>query len=129
MSPFSQQGRNVHPTQTWLQRAWGNAYLLMVLTTLKWAGNAVASRLAVGNISPMMLSSLRRGAVCALSPWLLRDQLRTHLPVLRAHWRLIALLGALGFTTFNTLMYLAAYSTSAINIGILQGSIPVFVLM
>ena len=46
MSPFSQQGGNVHPTQTWLQRAWGNAYLLMVLTTLMWGCNAVASRLA-----------------------------------------------------------------------------------
>jgi len=129
MSPFSQQGGNVHPTQTWLQRAWGNAYLLMVLTTLMWGGNAVASRLAVDNISPMMLTSLRWVAVCAVMPLLLRDQLRMHWPVLRAHWRLIAVLGTLGFTTFNTLMYLAAYSTSAINIGILQGSIPVFVLM
>nr|WP_082009586.1 DMT family transporter [Methylobacterium sp. ZNC0032] len=129
MSPFSQQGGNVHPTQTWLQRAWGNAYLLMVLTTLMWGCNAVASRLAVGNISPMMLTSLRWVGVCAVMPLLLREQLREHWPVLRAHWRLIAVLGTLGFTTFNTLMYLAAYSTSAINIGILQGSIPVFVLM
>uniref|UniRef100_A0A9E8CK64 DMT family transporter n=1 Tax=Bosea sp. NBC_00436 TaxID=2969620 RepID=A0A9E8CK64_9HYPH len=119
----------MYPSQTWLQRAWGNAYLLMVLTTLMWGGNAVASRLAVGNIPPMMLTSLRWVAVCAILPWLLRDQLRTHWPALRAHWRLIAVLGTLGFTTFNTLMYLAAYSTSAINIGILQGSIPIFVLL
>lgn len=129
MSPFSQQGGNVHPTQTWLQRAWANAYLLMVLTTLMWGCNAVASRLAVDNISPMMLTSLRWVAVCAVMPVLLRDQLRAHWSALRAHWRLIAVLGALGFTGFNTLMYLAAYSTSAINIGILQGSIPVIVLI
>ena len=37
--------------------------------------------------------------------------------------------GVSGFTAFNALMYLAAYSTTAINIGILQGSIPVFVLI
>ena len=33
-----------------------------------------------------------------------------------------------GFTGFNALFYTAGYYTSAINIGILQGSIPVVVL-
>ncbi|UZF90313.1 DMT family transporter [Bosea sp. NBC_00550] len=119
----------MHPSPTWLQRAWANAYLLMILTTLMWAGNAVASRLAVGNISPMALTSFRWIAVCAIMPFLLRHQIRAYWPVLLARWRFVALLGILGFTAFNTLMYLAAYSTSAINIGILQGSIPVFVLV
>lgn len=129
MSPFSQQGGNVHPTQTWLQRAWGNAYLLMVLTTLIWGGNAVASRFAVGNISPMALTSFRWVGVCLIMPFLLRRQIAAHLPQIRAHWLYIALLGITGFTAFNTLMYVAAYSTTAINIGILQGSIPIFVLL
>ncbi len=129
MSPFSQQGGNVHPTQTWLQRAWSNAYLLMVLTTLIWGGNAVASRFAVGNISPMALTSFRWIGVCLIMPFLLRRQIAAHLPQIRAHWLYIALLGITGFTAFNTLMYVAAYSTTAINIGILQGSIPIFVLL
>jgi drug/metabolite transporter (DMT)-like permease len=119
----------VHPSQTWLQRAWANAYLMMVLTTLMWAANAVASRLAIGNISPMMLTSLRWVVVCAVMPLLLRDQIRAHWPTLRASWRFLAVLGTLGLTVFNALMYVAAYSTSAINIGILQGSIPIFVLI
>ena len=38
-------------------------------------------------------------------------------------------MGGAGFTTFNALFYIAAYYTSAINIGILQGSIPIFVLL
>ncbi|WP_293810399.1 DMT family transporter [uncultured Bosea sp.] len=119
----------MHPSQTWLQRAWGNAYLLMVLTTLIWAGNAVASRFAVGNISPMALTSFRWVGVCLIMPFLLRRQIAAHLPQIRAHWLYIALLGIIGFTAFNTLMYVAAYSTTAINIGILQGSIPIFVLL
>jgi drug/metabolite transporter (DMT)-like permease len=119
----------VHPTQTWLQRAWANAYLLMVLTTLSWGANAVASRLAVGHISPMVLTSLRWSGVFAILLLLIRGQLRRHWPVLRAHWRLTALNGALGFTVFNGMMYVSAYSTSAINIGILQGAIPVLVLI
>jgi drug/metabolite transporter (DMT)-like permease len=38
-------------------------------------------------------------------------------------------MGALGFTVFNALFYVAAHSTTAVNIGIIQGSIPVFVLV
>jgi len=37
----------------------GNAYLLLVLTTLGWGGNAVAGRLAVGEISPLVLTTFR----------------------------------------------------------------------
>ncbi|WP_244491282.1 DMT family transporter [Bosea sp. Root381] len=117
------------PAQTLPQRAWANAYLLLTLTTLIWAGNAVASRLAVGEISPMALTSLRWVFVCGVLPVLLRRELKAYAPVLLAHRWLILGLGAFGFTIFNALMYIAAYSTTAINIGILQGSIPVFVLV
>jgi drug/metabolite transporter (DMT)-like permease len=111
-----------------LVRLWGNAYLLLTLTTLMWGGNAVASRLAVGHISPMALTSLRWIGVCLIVPLLMRRELVAHWPAIRASWRMIAAMGMLGFTVFNALMYLAAHSTSAINMGIIQGSIPVFVL-
>lgn len=123
----------MHPDRTstlsWPRRIWNDAYLLMILTTLIWAGNAVASRLAVGNITPMALTSFRWIGVCLIMPFLLRRQIVEHWPQIKAHWVFIALLGIAGFTAFNTLMYIAAYSTSAINIGILQGAIPVFVLL
>ena len=50
-------------------------------------------------------------------------------PALRTRLVFIFIMGGLGFTTFNGLFYLAAHTTTAINIGILQGSIPVFVLL
>lgn len=115
--------------QSLAQRLWGNAYLLLIATTLMWGGNAVASRLAVGHISPMSLTSLRWVFVCAVLPFLMRHQLRAHLPVLRQRWVFVVLMGTIGFTAFNAVMYMAAYSTTAINIGILQGSIPIFVLL
>jgi drug/metabolite transporter (DMT)-like permease len=115
--------------KTLSRRLWGNAYLLLTLTTLMWGGNAVASRLAVGEISPMALTSLRWIFVCTIMPFALRHQLRAHWPALREHWVFISIMGTMGFTAFNALMYLAAYSTTAINIGILQGSIPIFVLI
>ena len=33
------------------------------------------------------------------------------------------------FTSFNALFYVAAHSTAAINIGIIQGALPVFVML
>jgi drug/metabolite transporter (DMT)-like permease len=127
--PVSGSVDRLPANQTLKQRLWGNAYLLLTLTTLMWGGNAVAGRLAVDSISPMALTSLRWVVVCAVMPVLLRHQIRAHWPVLKAHWKFIVAMGTVGFTAFNALMYLAAYSTTAINIGILQGSIPVFVLI
>jgi drug/metabolite transporter (DMT)-like permease len=108
---------------------WSQPYLLLVLTTLMWAGNAIASRLAVGHVSPMALTSLRWIAVCLIMPVIFRRELVQHAPVLKRKWKLIVLMGCVGFTAFNTMMYIAAHHTTAINIGIVQGSIPVIVLI
>jgi drug/metabolite transporter (DMT)-like permease len=104
-------------------------YLLLTLTTLSWAGNAVASRLATGHISPMALTAMRWiGVVVLLAPIMVRPVM-AEAPVLLPIWRRILLMGALGFTAFNALMYAAAYHTTAVNIAIFQGSIPVLVLI
>jgi drug/metabolite transporter (DMT)-like permease len=107
----------------------GQPYLLLTLTTLSWAGNAVASRLATGHISPMALTAMRWvGVVALLAPFMVRPVM-AEAPVLMPIWRRILVMGALGFTAFNALMYAAAYQTTAVNIAIFQGSIPVFVLL
>lgn len=106
-----------------------NAYVLLTLTTLSWGGNAVASRLAVGEISPMALTTARWLGVAILILMFARGPLVADWPELRKRLPFVLLLGALGFTAFNALMYAAAHTTTAINIGIIQGSIPVFVLI
>lgn len=107
----------------------GNAYLLLVLTTLFWGGNAVAGRLAVGEVSPMALTMLRWVGVVLLIALFARHRLIAEWPVLRRHLPFLFAMGALGFTGFNALFYIAAHFTVAVNIGIIQGSIPVFVLL
>lgn len=56
-------------------------------------------------------------------------QLKRDWPVLRSRLPFLCMIGVLGFTAFNALFYSAAHLTTAVNIGILQGSIPVFVLI
>jgi len=103
--------------------------LLLTLAAVFWAGNTVAARLAIDQISPFMLVFLRWLLVLA---WLLPiygAQVRAHWPEIRPRLVPIVLMASLGLTGFNALYYVAAHDTSAINIGILQGSIPIFVLL
>jgi len=103
--------------------------VLLTLTAIFWAGNAVAGRLAVGHIAPMTLVFLRWVLVLAVLWPLYGKDVRAYWPEARSRLGRITLMAFLGFTAFNALFYTAAYTTSAINIGILQGSIPVFVLV
>lgn len=107
----------------------GQAYLLLTITALSWGGNAVAGRLAVGEISPMAFTALRWLAVVAILAPLARRDVVAHWPTIRAHWRRIAAMAAVGFTAFNALMYVAAHYTTAVNLTIIQGGIPVVVLV
>jgi len=50
-------------------------------------------------------------------------------PVLKANLGYFLVMGALGFAGFNILYYIAAHSTTAINLGILQGAVPICVLI
>jgi drug/metabolite transporter (DMT)-like permease len=102
--------------------------VLLTLTAIFWAGNALSSRLAVGHISPFLLVFLRWVMVLGVLWPLYGGQVRAHWGDIRPRLGSITLMGILGFTGFNALFYTAGHYTSAINIGILQGSIPVAVL-
>ena len=103
--------------------------VLLTLTAIFWAGNALASRLAVGHISPFLLVFLRWGLVLAFLWPLYGAQVRAHWSEVRPMLGKIAVLSLLGFTGFNALFYYAGHHTTALNLGILQASIPVVVLL
>ena len=111
------------------RRLWSSPYLLLILTTLGWGGNVVAARLAVGQISPMTLTSARWGLVLLLLLVSFHRQIGAALPALRRQWIAVTLMGASGFTVFNALNYVAAHYTSAVNLAITQGTVPLLVLL
>jgi drug/metabolite transporter (DMT)-like permease len=104
------------------------AVFLLVLTAAMWGANGVVSRAAVGAIAPMTLVALRWLIVCAVLLPLVRVSFIRHWPDLRRHWRFLAAMALSGYTGFNVLFYLAGYWTSAVNIVLLQSSIPPMVL-
>jgi len=112
-----------------LAGASGRAYLLLTFTTLCWGANAVFGKLAVGEISPMALVTARWLGASLLLALFAHNHLRRDWRVLRPHLLFVSAMGVLGFTAFNALFYVAAHYTTAVNIGIIQGSMPVFVLI
>jgi drug/metabolite transporter (DMT)-like permease len=112
-----------------LQAAYGNAYLLLTACAMCWGANAIAGRLAVGEISPMLLTMFRWLGVAILIWTFARPRIMAEAPVLKANLAYFLMMGAIGFTGFNILYYIAAHSTTAINLGILQGAVPICVLI
>ena len=105
------------------------AYLLLTLTSVCFGANTTFARLLVGEVSPMAVVALRWLLVVTLlvafnSKALVRDW-----PFLRPHLGFLLAMGALGLAAFNGLFYIAAHHTTAINMGIIQGIMPVFVLV
>lgn len=112
-----------------VDRLYASPFLLLSLTALFWGGNAVSGQLAVGNVLPMQLVQLRWLLVGG-ALWLLYGaEVRAIWPQIRPRFGRLLAMALVGFTAFNALFYLAAYRTPAVNVGIIQGSIPVFVLL
>lgn len=108
---------------------YANAYVMLGLTMLFWGAHAVVARFSVGQISPMVLTAGRWLLVALLLFAFYRRELREAVPVLRANPRFMLLMGSLGYTVFNVMMYSAAQFTTAVNLSLLQGAIPIFVLL
>jgi len=105
-------------------RLYGRPYLLLTLSPLFWAGNTVASRLAVGEVSPMALTTYRWSGVLLLLVLFAHKPIVADWAVMKGRLPYMLAMGALGFTSFNAFFYIAAHFTSAVNIGIIQGALP-----
>ncbi len=104
-------------------------YLLLLFAALVWGGNAVVSRLAVGEIAPMTLVLLRWTAALAVLLPVALPAVKKDWAIIRTHWPLLAAYGCCGFAGFNLLYYAAGHSTTAVNIALLQASIPIMILL
>jgi len=103
------------------------AYALLALTTVMWAGNSIAGKLAVGHASPMVLVTVRWALVMVALYVFKREQIAADWQVMRQRLAYLLFLGALGFTGFSVALYYALVYTTAINASILQGGMPLFV--
>lgn len=122
-TPAGHSGRSI------IARLADQPYLLLSLTALFWAGNAIVGRAAVGSFPPIALSIARwTGAFLIVLPFAL-PHLRRDWPAIRRQIWLMVALSATGIAAFNALQYTALEYTTAINLLLLQSSGPLFVAM
>ncbi|MGA7811030.1 DMT family transporter [Bradyrhizobium sp.] len=108
----------------WLGR---QPYLLLSITALCWAGNAIVGRLAAGHIPPVTLSFLRwSGAFILILPFAW-THLKRDWAVIRSKLGLMITLSVAGIAAFNTLQYWALEHTQALNTLLLQSAGPLVV--
>src|SRR5690606_7257906 len=84
---------------------------------------------AVGHISPMVLTFMRWAFAVAILLAIGLPQLRRDWAIVRPRLLYLFLLGASGFTMFNAAMYSALTFTTVINVSIEQAGVPMFIFI
>lgn len=110
-------------------RRLASPHVLMLLPVLFWAGNAIIGRASVGEIPPFALSFWRWVvALLVLLPF--------GLPRVMAEWAkirprlgLLVVLAVTSVSAYNTLLYLALQTTSAINAILVAASMPIVIVV
>ena len=105
------------------------AYALVFITPALWSVNYLVARWAPGVIAPHALAlgrwvvaALLLGAFCAA-------ELRDKRAAIRAEWKQLLVLGALGMWVCGAFVYIGGRSTSAVNIGLLYAASPVLIAL
>ena len=102
---------------------------LLIFTTLFWAFNTIFGQLAVGEISPLQIVPLRWILVSSVMWFIFGNDVKTNWQIIKPEINKIIFMALMGFTGFNVLFYTASQYTNAINLGIIQSSVPVYVLL
>jgi drug/metabolite transporter (DMT)-like permease len=102
-------------------------YLLLCITALCWAGNAIVGRMAAGHIAPVTLSFLRWSfAFLIILPFAWKH-LAKDWAAIRGRLGIMIVLSITGIGAFNTLQYWALEHTQALNTLLLQSAAPLVV--
>lgn len=103
--------------------------LSAIFATILWSGNFVVSRMMVDEIPPVTLAFLRWStAALLLLPFSARSVWR-HRSTIRSHIGYLLLVSLLGVTLFNTLIYMAGASTTAIKMSLIAITFPLFIVI
>lgn len=110
------------------QRLTPSTTVLLTLSPLLWAGNAVVGRLVHDLVPPITLNLLRWllafAILLPLAGWVLRPGPAGLWP----HWRRFALLSLPGMGCYNALQYLALQTSTPLNVTLVASSMPLWML-
>lgn len=105
------------------------SHVFLTFSSLFWAFNAIAGRLAIDEISPLFIVTGRWLGVLTILTFLCRAQIIEGYKIFKLNYKWMILMGLCGFTSFNSLYYISAHHTIAINLGIVQSTMPAFIII
>ena len=104
-------------------------YALLLVPPLCWGGNAVVARGVVDVVPPVSLAFWRWVlAFVILLPFTLRHVKRDWSAAMKS-WKWLVLLSFLGVSCFNSMLYTAAHTTTAINVSLMQTAMPAMIIL
>jgi drug/metabolite transporter (DMT)-like permease len=102
--------------------------LFALSATLLWSVNMVIASGIKGHIPPVGLAFWRWTIACiVLMPFVIRSTIEKVI-VIKKNIRYLIVTAILGITIFNTLIYFAGRTTTAVNLSLIAISIPIFIV-
>jgi drug/metabolite transporter (DMT)-like permease len=102
-------------------------YVLLSISALGWAGNAIVGRLAAGHIPPITLAFLRWALAFLIVLPMAWTHVKRDWQAIRAGLGIMIFLSLTGIAGFNALQYWSLEHTTALNTLLLQSAAPLFV--
>lgn len=119
--------QNLQHTSVWYRAAW--PYLLTAVAPLCWGGNIVLAR-GVADIIPPVSFAFWRWTIAfvLLLPFTWRTARQDWSQVVKS-WKIMSGLSILGISVFNTMLYTAVHTTTAINGAMIQTTMPAVIIL
>ncbi len=106
-----------------------SGYLFAIGATAIWSGNFIIARGLNESIPPVTLAFWRWVvAVVVFLPFALKP-LVAEWDILKKHIFYLSVTALLGVTIFNTLIYFAGHTTTAINLSLISITFPIFIVI
>lgn len=106
-----------------------SGYLFAVGATAIWSGNFIIARGLSENIPPVSLAFYRwLVAVIVFAPFAIKTVLREW-AIIKKHIYYFSITAFLGITIFNTLIYFAGRTATAMNLSLIAITFPIFILI
>ena len=104
-------------------------YFFAIIATALWSGNFILARGLSDSVPPFSLAYYRwLVAIVFLLPFCLKPLL-SQMHIIKKHIVILTVISVLGVSVFNTLIYFAGQTTSAINLSLIAITFPIFILI
>ncbi|MCK5835810.1 MAG: DMT family transporter [Desulfobacula sp.] len=104
-------------------------YLFALGATAIWSGNFIVARGLSDHIPPVTLAFFRwMTAVLVFAPFAIRGMIREWAKI-RKHLVYFGITAFIGITSFNTFIYIAGHTTTAMNLSLIAITFPIFIML